>query len=376
MTLVSCSAVLTSLVTYLSRAAMFREGPENEDDDEEEDIEEEIIDESEEEETMPPTKSSKTDANAAKPSSKKKKAAGASTTTHANAAIPNKPFSQFLLIHYKQVSYTLGNGESYTDVNLYGSGYSDTDDFKFDLVGESNLSFAQAIPASFFNKYPPDHENLSKEERKSLKNDSRTVAYANIARTIHSELKYDTNAKGPHFAPPQVIALEKPCERIVDWGGVATPTGHIVTTDDGKKHKQFMTTYWCKLKEVGEVKQRQRKGGNQVVVAGGSFDDDDDDDSRDDGSSSSSDESSVAPPRKQGGGGGGGKRGGGGGAGTTTKKSKQGGSKSKSHAAFVKPEPNIKSEGATCSKREPGAYCGISDLIEILSQSSTESSDF
>ena len=215
MTLVSCSAVLTSLVTYLSRAAMFREGPENEDDDEEEDIEEEIIDESEEEETMPPTKSSKTDANAAKPSSKKKKAAGASTTTHANAAIPNKPFSQFLLIHYKQVSYTLGNGESYTDVNLYGSGYSDTDDFKFDLVGESNLSFAQAIPASFFNKYPPDHENLSKEERKSLKNNSWTVAYANMARTIHSELNYD---KGPHFAPAQVIALEKPHERIVDRG--------------------------------------------------------------------------------------------------------------------------------------------------------------
>ena len=47
------------------------------------------------------------------------------------------------------------------------------------------------------------------------------------------------------------------------------PTLHIVTTDDGKKHKQFMTTYWCKLKEVGKV--QQRKSVNQVVVAGGSF---------------------------------------------------------------------------------------------------------
>jgi hypothetical protein len=115
---------------------VFNKGPENEDDDEEEeDIEEESIDESEEEETMPPKKSSKTDANAAKPSSKKKKPAGAS-------AIQNNPFSPFLLINYKQVRYTLGNGESYTDVNLYGIGYSDPDDFKFNLVGESNLSFA------------------------------------------------------------------------------------------------------------------------------------------------------------------------------------------------------------------------------------------
>ena len=196
---------------------VFEEGPENEDnDEEEEDIEEEIIDE--EEETMPLTK---TNANAAKPSSKKKKAAGASTTTHANAAIPNKPFSQFLLIHYKQVSYTLGNGESYTDVNLYGSGYSDTDDFKFDLVGESNLSFAQAIPASFFNKYPPDHENLSKEERKSLKNDSRTVAYANIARTIHSELKYDTNAKVPTSHHPKLLHSRSRAREL--WTGGELP---------------------------------------------------------------------------------------------------------------------------------------------------------
>jgi hypothetical protein len=154
------------------------------------------------------------------------------------------------------------------------------------------------------------------------------------------------------------------------------PTLHIVTTDDGKKHKQFMTTYWCKLKEVGKV--QQQKSVNQVVVAGGSFDDDDDDDSRDDVSSLSSDESSVAPPRKQGGGGGGGGKrggGGGGGAGTTTKKSKQGGSKSKSHA-FVKPEPNIKSEGAKCAKREPGASCGVEDLIEILSQSSADDDSY
>ena len=188
------------------------------------------------------------------------------------------------------------------------------------------------------------------------------MQYADLARKIHSDLKYDINAKGPFFCQPQVIVLEKKCERIVDNTGFASPTGHIVTYN-GRQHHQFMTTYWCKLKEVAEDTQ-QRSRGNRLVIAGGrSFDDDDVDDD-DGGSSSPSDESSVQPPprEKGGGGGGGSKRGGGGGAGTTTKKSKQGGSKSKSHAG-VKLEPNVKSEGAKCAKREP---------IEILSQSSAD----
>ena len=210
--------------------------------------------------------------------------------------------------------------------------------------------------------------SLTEAERKSLRNDSHTVQYANLARKIHSDLKYDINAKGPFFCQPQVIVLERKCERIVDNTGFVVPTRKTVSFN-GKQHHQFMTTYWCKLKEVaGDTQQRSR--GNRLVIAGDhSFDDDDDDDDNG-GSSSPSEEDSVQPPapRKGGGGGGGGKRGGGGGGAGTKKKSK-----SKSHA-LAKLEPNIKSEmkGAKCAKREPGASCGISDPIEIFSQSSAD----
>ena len=351
---------------------LFNEGPENEEDVnneedvcEEEDIDSDDIDESEEEEedTMPPKKSS----NAAKPSSKKNAAAATTTTT--NDCMASAPFSPFVLISYKMVRYSLSNGDSFAEVLLSGSGFSDVDDFEFDLVQDGGaLSFTHAIPPTFFDKAPPDHSSLTEAERKSLRNDSRTVQYANLARKIHSDLKYDINAKGPFFCQPQVIVLERKCERIVDNTGFVVPTRKTVSFN-GKQHHQFMTTYWCKLKEVaGDTQQRSR--GNRLVIAGDhSFDDDDDDDDNG-GSSSPSEEDSVQPPapRKGGGGGGGGKRGGGGGGAGTKKKSK-----SKSHA-LAKLEPNIKSEmkGAKCAKREPGASCGISDPIEIFSQSSAD----
>ena len=349
---------------------LFDEGPENDNEESyfsgEEDIDsdEEDIDESVEEDTMPPKKSS----NAAKPSSKKNAAAAATTTT-TNDCMASAPFSPFVLISYKMVRYSLSNGDSFAEVLLSGSGFSDVDDFEFDLVQDGGaLSFTHAIPPTFFDKAPPDHSSLTEAERKSLRNDSRTVQYANLARKIHSDLKYDINAKGPFFCQPQVIVLERKCERIVDNTGFVVPTRKTVSFN-GKQHHQFMTTYWCKLKEVaGDTQQRSR--GNRLVIAGDhSFDDDDDDDDNG-GSSSPSEEDSVQPPapRKGGGGGGGGKRGGGGGGAGTKKKSK-----SKSHA-LAKLEPNIKSEmkGAKCAKREPGASCGISDPIEIFSQSSAD----
>jgi hypothetical protein len=215
---------------------LFDEGPEDQEDiDNEEDISEdevidsdEDIDESEEEDTMPPTKKS---SNAVKPSSKKK-----ATTTTTNDSMTSAPFSPLLLISYKMVRYSLSNGDSFTEVLLNGSGFSDVDDFEFDLVKDGGaLSFTQAIPPTFFDKAPPDHSSLSEAERKRLKNDSRTVQYADLARKIHSDLKYDINAKGPFFCQPQVIVLEKKCERIVDNKGFVSPTGHIISFN-GKQH--------------------------------------------------------------------------------------------------------------------------------------------
>jgi hypothetical protein len=212
---------------------------------------------------MPPKKSS----NAAKPSSKKN-AAATSTTTTANDGMTSAPFSPFMLLSYKMVRYSLSNGDSFPEVLLHGSGFSDVDDFEFDLFKNGGdgraLPFTQAIPPTFFDKAPPDHSTLPEAERKSLKNYSPTVQYANLARKIHSDLKYDINAKGPFFCQPQVIVLEKKCERIVDNTGFASPTGHVVTYN-GRQHHQFMTTYWCKLKEVAEDTQ-QRSRGNPLVL--------------------------------------------------------------------------------------------------------------
>jgi hypothetical protein len=368
------SIVISDESGYLAPLCLFLfdEGPENDNEESyfsgEEDIDsdEEDIDESVEEDTMPPKKSS----NAAKPSSKKN-AAATSTTTTANDGMTSAPFSPFVLNNYKQISYKLGNGDSFTEVLLHGIGFSDTKDFSFNLINEGALSFTQAIPPTFFDKSPPDHATLSKAERRSLKNDSRTVQYANLARKIHSDLKYDIDGKGPFFSQPQVIVLEKKCESIEDRTGFASPTGHVVAG-----HTQYMTTYWCKLKEVVEDMQQRNKGNRLVIASGRSFDDDDDDDVDDSGSSSSGDESSVPQPRKGGGGGGGGdgKRGRGGADSKKGGSKKGGSSKSKRSHTVVKPELNIKSEmkGVKCAKREPGASCGVSDLIEILSQSSAD----
>ena len=94
---------------------------------------------------MPPKKSS----NAAKPSSKKNAAAAATTTT-TNDCMASAPFSPFVLISYKMVRYSLSNGDSFAEVLLSGSGFSDVDDFEFDLVQDGGaLSFTHAIPPTF-----------------------------------------------------------------------------------------------------------------------------------------------------------------------------------------------------------------------------------
>lgn len=290
----------------------------------------------------------------------KKKAAAAAATI---------PFSGLQINPFKQVVFNRDNA-SWIEVTVYTSGYVGADEFKFDLDRDGKtLSFQLVIPSRLFNKAPPDHEQLTQDDRKKLKNDSRTVQYSTLTKTLRATLEYDRSP--PRFAEVQSIALDKLCENIVQWTAYASPTPHVVSG-----HQQYSTAFVCKLK-VAEKGELKRNRGNGIVVAGRSFDEDDsDDDNADDSSSSSDDESDARVGRRGGGGGGGGgkKTSGGGGSGKTKKKSKSTSSNKWVGTVGVKLEESrlgIKSEstiGIKCAKPEPGTKGDFVDLC--LSQNS------
>ena len=243
---------------------------------------------------------------------------------------------------------------------MFTSGYVGEDDYKFDLNHDGKtLSFKLVTPSRYFNKAPPDHEQLAKDARKALKNDSRTVQYSTVTKNLRSTFNYD-NSSPPHFAEVQSIQLEKACENIHSWTAYASPTAHVVNGN-----QQYSTAFVCKLKvvEKGELK---RNRGNGIVVAGQSFDDDSGDDDDADDSSSSGDESDARVGHR-GGGGGGKKTSGGGGA--KKKKTKSSSSKVAGTVGVKLEESKL---GIKYAKPEPGTKGKKGNVVDLMSQTSLE----
>jgi hypothetical protein len=236
------------------------------------------------------------------------------------------------------------------------------DEFTFELSRDGmTLAFSQVvIPETFFRKSPPDHELLKKNERKNLKNDSRTVHYATIVDKLRSTLEYESS---PHFAAAQIITLERQCESIAEYGGYASPTKHSVNGS-----QQYTTTFFCKLRVVEKGHKKKNRGSGIVVASGGPPLADSSEEDDDNGSSG---EESEAPAKGRGSGGGGGRGGGkkkSGGGGDGDRKlppKKRGGMESCRSSKWgrdvgVKCEPSLKSERGACG----------GGVISLMSQSS------
>ena len=279
----------------------------------------------------------------------------------APADAPFLSFSPLQTASFRQVPYSR-NGGSWLEVSVFTSGFVNADEFMFELSRNGmTLAFSQVLPGTFFRKSPPDHKLLCKNDRKNLKNVSRTVHYATVVDNLRSNLEYESS---PHFAEAQIITLERQCESIAEYRGYASPTKHSVNGS-----QQYMTTFFCKLRVVEKGHKKKNRGSGIIVAGGGPPLADSSEEDDDDGSSG---EESEAPAKgrgggRGGGGGGGKKKSGGGGGGDRKLPAKKRGVMESSRsnkrvrdAAGIKHDPSLKSE--------PGA-CGVG-VISLLSQAS------
>lgn len=93
------------------------------------------------------------------------------------------------------------------EVTITINGFVDPAAYKIDLVSKgSALLFRRALPETFFDKLPIDHQQLPKVERKKMKNDSRVVAHRNLASDIAASLEF---AGSPYLSEGQLIHLQK-----------------------------------------------------------------------------------------------------------------------------------------------------------------------
>ena len=279
----------------------------------------------------------------------------------APADAPFLPFSPLQTASFRQVTYSRDGG-SWLEVSAFTSGFVNADEFTFELSRDGmTLAFSQVLPETFLRKSPPDFESMKKNERRALKNDSRTVHYATVVDRLRSALDYETS---PHFAEAQIVVLEGQCESIAEYRGYASPTKHSVNGA-----QQYMTTFLCKLKVAAQQHKKKNRGSGIIVAGGGPPLADSSEEDDDDGSSG---EESEAPAKGRGGGGGGGggkkKSGGSGGGDRKLPAKKRGGmessrsSKRVRDAAGVKHEPSLKSETGACG----------GGVISLMSQASDD----
>ena len=106
-----------------------------------------------------------------------------------------------------RVVYYTRNLTDVAEVTITVNGFADPAAYKIDLVSKgSALIFRRALPETFFDKLPINHQQLSKPERKKTKNDSRVIAHRNLTSNIATSLKY---AGSPYLSEGQLIYLQK-----------------------------------------------------------------------------------------------------------------------------------------------------------------------
>ena len=201
------------------------------------------------------------------------------------------PFAHKLCDVSRAVFYTRDAVDA-AEVTITINGFVDPAAYKITLVSKgSALLFRRALPETFFDKLPIDHQQLPKAERKKMKNDSRVVAHRNLASDISSSLEF---AGSPYLSEGQLIYLQKKCKNL-KVESAATPTSHTVPFN-GRLHQQFETVFKCLL-EVADQRAEAKKPPKMQVMGrnvGSSSEDDDDDD----------DDSLAEPPAQKGRGGG------------------------------------------------------------------------
>ncbi len=93
------------------------------------------------------------------------------------------------------------------EVTITINGFVDPAAYKITLVSKgSALLFRRALPETFFDKLPIDHQQLPKAERKKIKNNSCVVAHRNLASNIAASLEF---AGSPYLSEGQLIHLQK-----------------------------------------------------------------------------------------------------------------------------------------------------------------------